>query len=149
MQNIRIYDFPPCKMVSSGIGMFGEEKFERFGAWMTAQPEGLYPRDFLFFDSSDGKEGMHWLYAWDAGMTVPAEFEIVDFWGGLYAAATDIDQQTDVDALNAEVDAFLAEHGLTRDPSRPDMGTIVTGGRAGEILGYEQMDYLAPVKVKE
>ena len=27
MQNIRVYEMPDCKMVSSGIGMFGEEKF--------------------------------------------------------------------------------------------------------------------------
>lgn len=28
MQNVRVYEMPDCKMVSSGIGMFGEEKFE-------------------------------------------------------------------------------------------------------------------------
>ena len=28
MQSIRVYEMPDCKMVSSGIGMFGEEKFE-------------------------------------------------------------------------------------------------------------------------
>ena len=27
MQNVRVYEMPDCKMVSSGIGMFGEEKF--------------------------------------------------------------------------------------------------------------------------
>ena len=148
MQTIRIYDFPQCKMVSSGIGMFGEEKFERFIDWMSAQPAGLYPKDFLFFDSRDGQEGFHWLYAWDAGMEVPAEFECIDFWGGLYAAATGIDQQTDMDALNAEVDAFLVAHGLERDPSRPDLGNVLTSPQAGEILGYEQMDYLTPVRHK-
>ena len=148
MQTIRIYEFPKCKMVSSGIGMFGEEKFDRFNDWMSAQPVGLYPKDFLFFDSCDGKEGFHWLYAWDAGMEVPEEFGIVEFWGGLYAAATDIDQQTDMDALNAEVDAFLAAHSLERDPSRPDLGNVITGPETAEILGYEQMDYLTPVKPK-
>ena len=28
MQIVRIYEMPDYKMVSSGIGMFGEEKFE-------------------------------------------------------------------------------------------------------------------------
>lgn len=149
MQNIRIYDFPKCKMVSSGIGMFGEVKFDRFMAWMSAQPAGLYPKDFLFFDSRDGAEGMHWLYAWDPGMTVPEEFEVIEFWGGLYAAAADIDQQTDMDALNAEVDVFLSANNLLRDPSRPDLGNVLTSPQTAEILGYEQMDYLTPVLRKE
>ena len=48
MQGVRIYGMPDCKVVSSGIGMFGEEKFERFEAWFSAQPQGLFPRDFLF-----------------------------------------------------------------------------------------------------
>ena len=30
MQNIRVYEMPDCKMVSSGVGMFGERKFEAF-----------------------------------------------------------------------------------------------------------------------
>ena len=30
MQSVRIYEIPACKMISSGIGMFGEEKFNLF-----------------------------------------------------------------------------------------------------------------------
>ena len=30
METVRIYEIPDCKMVSSGIGMFGEEKFTKF-----------------------------------------------------------------------------------------------------------------------
>lgn len=33
MQSIRIYEIPDCKMASSGIGMFGEGKLERFSEW--------------------------------------------------------------------------------------------------------------------
>lgn len=33
---------------------------------------------------------------YEAGMNVPEEFEIIDFQGGVYAVATDIDQQTDL-----------------------------------------------------
>ena len=29
MQNVRIYDMPDCKMVSSGSGMFGEENLSK------------------------------------------------------------------------------------------------------------------------
>ena len=46
MQNIRIVEFPPCRMVSSGKGMFGEEKFTRFHEWMSRQPQtAVYPEN--------------------------------------------------------------------------------------------------------
>lgn len=100
MQNIRICEMPNCKMVSSGTGMFGEERFNRFDEWFSTQERGIFPKDFLYFDG----DGFNWIYMYEAGMYVPSEFEIIDFRGGLYAAATDIDQKTDMDAMNAEVD---------------------------------------------
>lgn len=149
MQHVRIIEIPDHKAVSSGIGMFGEEKFDRFCEWMSDQPRSIFPKDYLFFDKCGDKEGMHWIYLWDASMEVPAEFEIIDFQGGLYAVATDIDQRTDVAAMNAEVDAFLEENGLERDKSRPDLGNIISSPAVSRILGYEQMDYYAPVKQRE
>ena len=83
------------------------------------------------------------------GMSVPPEFEIIDFKGGLYAAATDIDQKTDMDSMNAEVDRFLSENGFERDDSRPQLGNIITSPLAHEIMGYEQMDYYFPIKAKK
>ena len=51
MQNVRIYEMPDCKMVSSGITMFGEEQMDKFMAWHETQPRGIFPDDFLTFDS--------------------------------------------------------------------------------------------------
>ena len=82
---------PYCKMVSSGSGMFGEQKFERFSNWISSQKQSLFPRDFLFWDGS----GFHWLYLYEEGMDVPKEFEVIDFQDGLYAVATDIDQKNE------------------------------------------------------
>ena len=144
MQSVRIYEIPDCKMVSSGAGMFGDENFDRFEAWMSSQPRGIFPRDFLFMDAA----GFHWLYLYEEGMTVDEGLAVVDFTGGLYAIATDIDQQTDTDALNAEVDAFLAAHGFERDPSRPELGNVITPPAAKEIMGFEQMDYYIPIRTK-
>lgn len=144
MQLIRVYHMPDCRMVSSGVGMFGEEKFEAFQAWMSAQARGLFPRDFLFQDG----EGFHWVYQYEDGMQVPPDFDIIDFKGGLYAVATGIDQQTDRTLMNAEVDRFLSCHGLERDPSRPELGNIITSPLARELLGWEQMDYYTPIRQK-
>lgn len=149
MQSVRIIEIPDCKVVSSGIGMFGEEKFDRFDEWMSGLPRGIFPKDFLFFDQGREKAGFHWIYLYEEQMSVPEEFEIIDFRGGLYAVATDIDQRTDMDALNAEVDAFLEENGLVRDTDRPNLGNIVSSPAASVVLGYEQMDYYAPVKKRE
>lgn len=149
MQTVRLYEIPACKMVSSGVGMFGDGNFDRFMSWMDAQIRSIFPKDFLYYDCTDPEHpGFCWLYLYEPGMDVAQGLDIVDFPGGLYAVTTDIDQQTDMDALNAAVDAFLQEHSLVRDPSRPDLGNIITSPIAREILGYEQMDYYTPVKVK-
>lgn len=145
MQSVRIYELPDCQMVSSGTGQFGEEKFEGFPAWFSTLPETIFPNDYLFWNG----EGFEWLYRYEEGMKVPPEYEIVPFKGGLYAVATDIDQQTDMDAMAAEVDKFLAANGLERDPERPELGNIITSRAAHEILGYEQMDYYTPVRAKQ
>lgn len=146
MQGIRIYEIPACKMVSSGVGMFGEEKLERFDQWFSTLPRGIFPRDFLFWDAAAG--GFQWLYQYEEGMQVPSEFQVIDFQGGLYAVATDVDQNTDEAAMAAGVDQFLQAHGLERDLSRPQLGNVITSPRAEKILGFLQMDYYIPVKAK-
>lgn len=145
MQNIRVYEMPDCKMVSSGIGMFGEERFEMFSEWISLQKRGLFPKDFLLCDNN----GFQWLYIYDEAMNVPLEFEIIDFKGGLYAVATGIDQRTDRDLMNKETDIFLNENGFCRDTSRSELGNIITSPLAKTIMGYEQMDYYTPIKSKE
>lgn len=144
MQSVRIYEMPDCKMVSSGIGMFGEEKFEKFNEWFSTQKRGIFPKDFLFWD----KIGFHWLYLYEDGMDVPPEFDIIDFRGGLYAVATDIDQKTDMVRMKQEVDDFLRRNGFERDESRPELGNVITSPAISEIMGYEQMDYYTPIKAK-
>lgn len=147
MQNVRILWMPPCRMVSSGAGMFGQERFDRFMAWMEQQARTLHPRDYLYWD--DQAQAMCWLYEYDEAMAVPADFEVVKFPGGLYAVVTDVDQRTDMEAMRAGVDAFMAEHGLERDEARTQLGHIISAPEAAAVLGYEQMDYYVPVKKSE
>ena len=122
MQSVRIYEMPVCKMVSSGTGMFGEGNFNLFDEWLSSQKRGLFPKDFLFWAG----EGFVWLYMYEDGMNVPNEFEIIDFKGGLYAVATDIDQKTDKGLMDTEIDQFLSENGFKRDTSRSELGNIIT-----------------------
>lgn len=145
MQKVRIYEMPDCKMVSSGVGMFGDEKFEAFNEWLSLQKRCLFPKDFLFGDGN----GYHWVYMYEDKLNVPDEFDIIDFKGGLYAVVTGIDQKTDMDLMNAEVDKFLNDNGFERDTSRSELGNIITSPNAQKIMGYEQMDYYTPIKGRE
>ncbi len=133
MQSVRIYEIPACKMISSGIGMFGEEKFNLFDEWLSSQKRGLFPKDFLFWAG----EGFVWLYMYEEGMNVPEELEIIDFLGDLYAVATDIDQETDKEFMNTEIEKFLSENGFERDISRSELGNIIMSPLAKKIMGYE------------
>ena len=148
MQAIRIIEIPECSMVSSGIGMFGEEKFDNFSKWFSTLPRTIHPKDFLFWDGDEymASGGFHWLYIFEEGMDVPEEYDIIDFNGGLYAVATDIDQKTDIAAMGKAVDEFLQTNGFERDNSRPELGNIISSPLAGSIMGYEQMDYYTPIK---
>lgn len=85
----------------------------------------------------------------DDGMSVPPKFEIIDFKGGLCAGVTDINQKTDMDFMNAEVDKFLDENGFKRDDLRPQLGNKITSPLAHEIMGYDQMYYYFPIKAKK
>ncbi len=149
MQKVGIYEIPDCKMVSSGVGMFGDGILERFDEWFSTLSRGIYPKDFLFWDCScTAKQGFNWICLYEDGMSVPEIFPIIDFKGGLYAVTTDIDQQTNMDAMNSEIDIFLKNNGFERDQSRPNLGNIITTPRAKEVLGYEQMNYWTPIKKK-
>ena len=145
MQSIRIYEMPACKMVSSGIGMFGEKNFSLFEEWFSSQKRGLFPKDFLYWAG----EGFVWLYMFEDGMVVPPELEIIDFQGGLYAVATDIDQKTDKELMSTEIDKFLSENRFERDQSRSELGNVITSPFVQKIMGYEQMDYYTPIKAKQ
>ena len=51
-------------------------------------------------------------------MNVPEDLKIIDFKGGLYTVATDIEQKTDMEAMRVEVDNFLNENGFERNVNR-------------------------------
>ena len=73
---------------------------------------------------------------------------MIDFPGGLYAVAADRDGETDSEAMNAEVDAFLAQNGFQRDSTRKELGNIITPPLAQKTMGYSQMDYYFPIRPK-
>ena len=146
MENVRIYEIPACRMVSSGSGMFGDGVLETFMEWMDGQERGVFPKDFLWFD---GREFV-WYYMYEKGMDVPEKFEIVDFKGGLYAVGTGIDgDEADAARVKAEIDAFIEKSGcFEKDDSRVELGNVITPPAAQQAMGFCQMDYYTPVRIK-
>ena len=98
MENVRIIEIPQCKMVSSQCGMFGDGKLESFNEWFSSLPRTIFPNDFLWFDNDQG--GLIWYYIYNDGMNLPEAFNIIDFPGGLYAVASDIDGQDSSEVIN-------------------------------------------------
>lgn len=144
MENVRIYEMPACKMISSGCGMFGEEKFDRFDHYFSSLPRTMFPNDFLWHDG----KGFVWFYIYSDGMHVPEEFEMVDFPGGFYAVATDIDGQDNSVAI-ATIKTFIEDNGcFAEDTSRAYLGNVITSPSISKVLGYAQMNYYIPIKIK-
>lgn len=146
MENVRVYEIPACKMVSSQCGILGDGKLERFNEWFSSLPRPMFPKDFMFYDNE--KDGFIWYYVYEEGMNVPEEFDIVDFPGGLYAVATEIDGK-DATHVISVIKSFIKEKGcFEEDTTRKCLGNIFTTPLARKALGYEQMDYYVPIKIK-
>ncbi|MDR0914148.1 MAG: MerR family transcriptional regulator [Oscillospiraceae bacterium] len=147
-QNIRIYNFPSCKMVSSSDFSFAEENNSgmRFLEWFKSLPlSSPYPQDFLGLGSKENT--MCWIRLYSEGMCVPDEFKIIDFAGGLYAVVCDIDEQTPNETWEIR-NAWLEAHDFERDLSRPELGNIIASPQDTK-LGYSQMDYWYPIKQRK
>ena len=146
MEVVRIYEIPSCKMVVSGAGLFGDGVLEQFMEWMDSQKRSAFPHDFLSFDG----QKFIWHYIYEEGMAVPESLNIVPFSGGLYAVATGRDgDAADAQAAKAAIDAFINNSGcFERDTNRLELGNIITPPDAESALGYSQMDYYTPIRIK-
>lgn len=147
MELVRVYEIPKCKMVVSQCGMFGDGKLEKFDEWFSSLPRSIFPRDFLGYDSEQG--GFIWYYMYSEEMNVPDDFDVIEFTGGLYAVATDIDEQDNAEAISMIKD-FIKEKGcFEEDNSRGYLGNIITPPSVSKAMGYNQMDYYIPIRIKQ
>lgn len=92
MEQIRLLYFPACRMVTSGIGFFGDGIFSKFDKLLSMEKRCIpYPMDFL----TGTEKGMEWLYMYREGMYT-AGLDVIDFPGGLYAVVCGIDAQSNI-----------------------------------------------------
>lgn len=145
MENVRVYEIPKCKMISSRCGMFGDAAMDEFSSWMDTLPRTAFPRDFLWFDEERG--GFVWYYMYHDGLAVPDTFEVVDFPGGLYAVACDVDGESNEDAIDA-IRRFIQDKDcFVEDTERKQLGNVITPPTVQKAMGYSQMEYYMPIKL--
>lgn len=155
--NVRLISLPACQMVSSGLGTFGEDaNITQFDQWfMEASKKNTnqwqIPLDFMWFDAEHG--ATVWWYVKFAEDLDTGGFEVVDYEGGLYAAAVSRDGDDE--------DGNRVYHGIKKWIENSDqleldersghstMFHIITSEAEKELLGYHQLEIFVPVKRKE
>lgn len=151
--DVRIMLLSACKMVSSGYGFFGEEKFDRFDKWFSELPyHGFYtweiPRDFLWYDPEKGSS-VWWFVKPDYDVDTQ-DFDIVDFEGGLYVTAVSRDgDDEDGNRVHAGIKKWIEESDMFELDERPNhytMCRITTHKYIKETFGFHQLEILVPVK---
>ena len=149
--DVRVIFLPPCQMVSSGHGNFGDDNFDRFDQWFSQFPIQPFeqPKDFLWFDT-ETKQSVWW-YLYSEGMNTDG-FLIEDFDGGFYVAAVSKDgDDEDGYRVYSGIKDWIAKSGIFELDERPGhytMSHIITTPETEAVLGYCQLEVLVPVKKK-
>lgn len=154
--DVRIMSLPACKMVSSGYGFFGDEKFDRFSEWFgKLSNDGEYvwemPKDFAWYDPEKGAN--MWLYVKPDYDVDIQDFDIVDFEGGLYVTAVSRDDDDeDGGRVYAGIKKWIEKSDMLELDERTGHHTmyhVVTPKRIKEDFGFHQLEILVPVKKRE
>jgi len=150
MEGIRIIGLPEARMVTSGIG--GIEEFDEwFSEVNKTRKDAFFPRDFMFFDQE--KNHLVWYYALPDGLEDTNGFDVVQFPGGLYAAAVSEDENdVDGDRVYKGIIEWVNNSNcfeLDERPGHYTMFHVITPDSAYQVMGYRQLDIFVPIKVIE
>ena len=136
MEGVRLYELPACRMASSGLSSI-ETGMAGFDQWFSAvdreRADRFYPRDFMWYDEAN--RGMVWYYALPPGRQDAGPFAVVDFPGGLFAAAVSVDaNDTDGERVYAGIKEWVeAQPGLAQGRGQGlGRGAAGAGTREGE-----------------
>lgn len=152
MKGLRIIELPPMKMATSGPKDL--EELGEFDSWwsnMEAKRENhIYPYDFMYFDAKLGK--MVWNYILPSDVTDTSGYDIIDFPGGIYAAAISIDgDDGDGEKVYNDIKSWIESNNtfeLDESSKRHTMFHIITSDTMYKALGYRQLDIYVPIKSK-
>ncbi len=151
--DVRIVEIPKTKMASSGYDT-GNGELEKFDKWWSEidknRKDKFFPRDFMCYDLH--KNSLIWYYAIGEEIGDTDGFEVIDFEGGLYAAAVskDGDDTDGMRVYNGIMD-WINESGyfeVNEYPGHYHMFHVITSPLANKAMGYNQLEIFVPIKVK-
>jgi len=159
MFKIRIYEFPKCKMVSSGYSKMDEGAFDeggklsRFENWWSEydkkRKDRWFSRDFMMYERD--KDALIWYYAIPDDAVIDCDYEIIDFEGGLYASDVAImGNSEDEERVYGEIKEWVKNSDFFELDERPghyDLSHGITS-ETQKIMGYMQLEIYVPIKLR-
>ncbi|CQR74632.1 Nodulation protein NolA [Sporomusa ovata DSM 2662] len=150
--DVRIVELPKCKMVSSGCDM-GNGLLDEFNIWWSAvdkqRTDKFFPRDFMWYDLES--KGTFWYYAINDNITDTGGFEVLEFEGGLYAAAVSKDgDDNDGWRVYSGIKEWIDNSGYFEVDERQGhyhMCHVITPSIAGKAMGYAQLEIYVHIMV--
>jgi len=153
---VHIVKIPRFKAVSSGYDTFENIISDNsFNRWLEShqhlQKKIIFNcADFLWYE--DGKTIWIWAIEDEVTATDTAPYEIIDFEGGIYAAAVSIDGDDDINGrVYNGIKKWIAASGFELD-ERPCHQTmcnmIYPHDDLKMALGYHQLELYVPIKIK-
>lgn len=151
---VRIIELPKCKMATSGYDTF-DNIIGKFDAWWGEYDKKRHgvsfcPLDFLWFEN--GKAVWWMAVENDATKEDTGGYDIIDFEGGLYAAAISVDGDDDISGRVYEgIKNWLKTSGFDLDerPGHQTMCHMIITHNIKQGLGYDQLDIYVPIKLKD
>ncbi len=152
---VRVIELPKCRMATSGYGSF-DSIIGKFDSWWPVydkKRKGIYfsPLDFMWFEA----DNIVWWMAVENDATSEdcGGYEIIDFDGGLYAAAMSIDGDDDISGrVIAGIKKWISSSGFELDerPGHQTMWHMVNPtDDIKKGLGYHQLDLYVPIRLKQ
>lgn len=151
---VRVIELPKCRMATSGFGSF-DTIVGKFDSWWNnydKKRKGIYfsPLDFMWFEN--GKTVWWMTVENDATSEDCGGYKIIDFEGGLYAAAMSVDGDDDINGrVYAGIKNWVATSGFELDERPGHQAMCHMVNPSDEIkkgLGYHQLDIYIPIRLK-
>ncbi len=151
--DIMIVRVPKFRAITSGSGSY-DEIFGKFQLWQEAHNELFTPiifdaPDFLY----DNNGSPEWIWRLKDEVTEAdvAPYEIIEHPGGLYAAAVSIDGDDESGRkVLQKIEKWIEKTNFVIDDSRvTSVHMIYADDEIKQGLGYHQMNFYAPIKLKK
>ena len=150
---VRIVELPKCRMATSGYDTFDKTlgDFDKWWPDYDKKRKGISfsPLDFLWFE--DGY-GVWWMAVEnDAVSEDTGGYDIIDFEGGIYAAAISVDGDDDINGRVYEgIKRWIETSGFDLDErnGHRTMCHMIITENIKKGLGYDQLDIYVPIRLK-